>query len=322
MLNVTTLDKNGRETPLDRLLTAELDCDLTVPADSLTVSCPFDSRLRQSVTALRLYDGGKMIFTGQADSVVTVKQDKGVILRISARSPAALLLDNEAEPVTYFDPADSLMESRHLRPFGVRLASRDPVPYYDMLKIDKGMSHWRVLQRFCRCRYHTEPRVSGDGTAYLNGGYAHGSVTFSDCGNGIAYTSLKENCRRHRLLSEIRLKFQQDDSYHSVIKNPNPEARLVTRVRYVNAAADKTTLDTADKMFEDSNRDSYALTLRCAGCLASLTGSRAVVRDSVLGTLRNLLVRRVRCTADGSGESSEITLEKENFNVADELHNG
>lgn len=314
--------KSGKgETALEKVITISYDCDLSVPADSLTITCPYDANIRKNADTICAYNEDRLVFAGQIDSVVTVKRAKGVILKLRARSPAGKLLDNEAEPVTYLNPTASLIENRHLRPFGIKLSEKDYVPYYGMLKIDKGMSHWRVLQRFCRYRYNSEPRVSGDGRAYLKGSPAAGKVNFSDTGEGIGYTSLKENRRRHALISEIRLKFQQTNTYSSVIKNTNPEAESLTRVRYVNAAADKTTLQTADKMFENSNRDSYALELTCKGCLTGVLGCGASVNDSVLGEIGGLAVRKVSFSADSRGESSVILLEKENFDVADELHN-
>ena len=74
-------------------------------------------------------------------------------------------------------------------------------------------------------------------------------------------------------------------------------------------------------MFENSNRDSYALELTCKGCLTGVLGCGASVNDSVLGEIGGLAVRKVSYSADSRGESSVILLEKENFDVADELHN-
>lgn len=310
MLRFTVTDKNGGEYPLHKVLTVSLDCDARVPADSLIVSCPYDGALRQ-MDGLRAYDGDTLVFRGQLDNIAAEKNAAGVLLRLNARSLAAALLDNEAEPVTYRNPDAALMERRHLRPFGITLMTRDTVPYYDTLRIDKGMSHWQVLRSFCRSRYGCEPRVTGDGRAYLNGERPEGTVLFSDKGQGIVYYAVKESQKRYRLLSEIRLKFQQANAYGSVLRNENPAAKGITRVRYVNAAADKITLATAQQMLQNSNRDSYVLRLRCCGCRPDVFGKRAVVEDSVLGRLDGLVAQQVRCTVDSRGERSEIVLVKE-----------
>ena len=309
MLRIMRTGSDGQRQPL-HVLTVALDGDTKVPADSLTVTCPFDNALRLDTAVIEAYDGERLVFSGKPDEIVTEKRTQGAILRFSARSPAAALLDNEAEPITYFQPTVGLMEGRHLAPFGIRVMTRDSVPYYDALKIGKGMSHWQVLQSFCRNRFQCEPRITGDGRAYLNGEPEDGEVFFSDVG-GVRYFALTETQKPYRLLSQVRLKFEQANAYHAVIENTSPAARGVRRVRYVNAASDKTTLATAEKMLENSNRDSYSLRLRCLGCQASALGKRAVVQDSVLGRIDGLLVRQVSYTADSRGERSVIVLEKE-----------
>ena len=313
MLNFFVIQKDKQRRALDSVLTAVLDCDIDVPADSLTVTCPYDRSLADSADRLEAILEGVVIFTGQLDSVITVKESGGVLLRLSARGPAAALLDNEAEPVTYSAPNAQLIVRRHLTPFGIDTVDSDKKPYYDKIKIDKGMSHWQVIKSFCRNHYGTLPRISGDGKAYLKGAASEKPAVFSDKGEGIAYYSLNEHRRRYRLLSEIRLKMEQSNAYTARLKNQNADCEGIIRVRYVNAAADKTTVATAQKMLENSNADSYELVLKCAGCHTPLLGRRAEVEDSVLGKLKNLTVQKIRYTADNKGEQSKITLKKEQY---------
>ena len=313
MLKYKVIMKNQSEKMLDGVLTAVMDSDSDVPADSLTLTCPYDSEIRLHGDRLKVLDADKLVFTGQLDNISVIKRGSGVILKLNARSKAAELLDNEAEPVTYINPSASLIESRHLRPFGITLSEVDNVPYYNKFKIDKGMSHWQVLRNFCRNRYQCEPRISGDGTAYMLGVPNGGSVVFSDGGDGITYYGIRESQLRHRIISEVKLKFRQNNTYSGTLKNNNPDAQGLRRVRYVNTAADKTNLITAEEMINNSNRAGYTLTLRCAGCHSDLLGSRAAVSDSVLGKLGDLSVKKVRYYSDGRGEYSEITLKKEKF---------
>ena len=310
MLSIRTVDQDGRETTLDNVLTVALDCDLNVPADSLTVACPFDAALRDSAQELRAMAGDKLLFRGRLDNITTLKRHGGAVLKLNARSLAAALLDNEAEPVVYSNPSDALMERRHLAPYGITLADGDNAPYYGKLTIEKGMSHWQVLSRFCNSRYGADLCITGDGRAYFRGAPRGGAVMFSDAESGVVYYAMRESRCRHRLLSEVRLKFRQTNAYSAVVRNPDPEAARVDRVRYVNAAADHTTLVTADKMLKNSSRRSYTLELRCLGCHTQLLGSTATVKDSVTGTHGGLAVRRVSYYADSGGERSVIVLEK------------
>ncbi len=223
MLRIVATRWDGGRQPLHALAVA-LDGDTKVPADSLTVTCPFDEVLRQDTAKIEAFDGERQVFVGKPDQIVTEKRAQGAILRFTARSPAAFLLDSEAEPITYFQPTVGLMEGRHLAPFGIRVMTKDNVPSYHALKIDKGMSHWQVLQSFCRNRFACEPRITGDGRAYLKGEPEEGEVLFSDTG-GVRYFALTEYQKPHRLLSQIRLKFEQANAYRAVIENTSPAAR-------------------------------------------------------------------------------------------------
>lgn len=53
---------------------------------------------------LRLMTASRLCL-GQADEIVSIVRTDGAIVRLSARSLAGRLLDNEAEPVTYVNPA-------------------------------------------------------------------------------------------------------------------------------------------------------------------------------------------------------------------------
>lgn len=103
---------------LPHVLSVKLDCQLDVPADSLTLTLPFAKKYREAVLAAA-WEGDILRFYGPVDEVITVSQSGKHILRLYARSLAAFLLDNEAEPLTYANPSNKLMAERHLLPFGV-----------------------------------------------------------------------------------------------------------------------------------------------------------------------------------------------------------
>ena len=61
MLSFYLTDREGRERPLDSVLTAVLDGDIGVPADSLTVTCPFDGGVRENADRIRACDGERVV---------------------------------------------------------------------------------------------------------------------------------------------------------------------------------------------------------------------------------------------------------------------
>ena len=74
MLRFEITEKGGRTYALNGVLTVALDCDCAVPADSLTVTCPYNSRLRLHADRIAAFDGDKPVFSGQLDNITAVKR--------------------------------------------------------------------------------------------------------------------------------------------------------------------------------------------------------------------------------------------------------
>ena len=288
---------------------AKLDCQLDVPADSLTLTLPFASRYRDAVYAAA-WEGETLRFYGPVDEVVTVRQSGKLTMRLYARSLAAFLLDNEAEPLTYENPSNRMMAQRHLLPFGITDYDNERHPLYDSLQINKGMSHWQALERFCRKRYGAAPRIEGR-RAYLKGFSREGEVLFGE--NGVRCLSLHEYLRPCRLISELRVRINAVKGYSSVLRNPDPRCEERSRVRYLNAISDNRDLDTARRMMEKGDREAYMLKLKCVGMRADLLGMAAVVEDGGVGRIDGLRVTGVRCVMNKSGELTTVSLRKERF---------
>lgn len=311
MLRFVITYSDGTEKTADNVLTAVINAEEGVPADDLTVTIPFDSKLSEKAESVDVFDGDKVIFTGQIDEIITIKDGDGVITKITARSIAGQLLDNEAEPLTYVNPDAEFIFNRHLKPFGINCFEADSTPFYGSLSISKGMTHWQVFYNYCINRYGCKPRITGDGQAYFKGFESDKTVIFSE--SGTPYYSLKENLKRYKLISEVKLKLSQYKGYTGSIKNTNPECENISRVRYVNTVSDKTNLHTADNIITQSNSDSYSITLECHGCHIGILGGKAEIHDDILGRKENLIIRKIKYTLGRNGENTTVTLGKEKF---------
>lgn len=306
---ITYSDKT--ENYLDNVLTVILNADVEVPADDLTITIPYDEKISENADYITVFLDEKTVFKGQIDEIIGIKSTDGAITKITARSPSAFLLDNEAEPLTYINPSADFIFSRHLKPFGLTEYNADDVPFFGTLKIDKGMTHWQVFRNFCINRYGAEPRITGEGKAYFKGFESGETIFFGK--SGVEYTSIRESKRRFKLISEVRLKLTESGTYGGNIKNENPDCDGIERVRYVNATADKTTIQTADNIIRKSNSDSYSIALECVGCFIESIGRSAVLDDEMFGRIENLTVRKIRYSVGTDGEKTTVTLGKERF---------
>lgn len=318
MLTYFFTDKNGKRCEIKNVLTVEISADVDVPADELVLTVPYDRKYR-NVDMLEAYDGKSLVFVGQADEIVSIVHNSGAIVRLSARSLAGRLLDNEAEPVTYINPAAKFIFERHLKPFGIVGYDGDEHPFMGTIKIEKGMTEWQVLEKFCSGRYGKSPRITGAGFALMCGTYGGAKpIVFGI--NGVGYTSLREYIKPCKVISQVKLRTEEYGGYKSVVGNCSAADRI-KRVRYVNAFLDNNAVKTADRMIENGNRQSFEITVECAECLCGIVGRRAVIYDPLVGKREGLVVKSIKYLLGKNGESTTVVLGKENGDVADELHN-
>lgn len=295
-------------------LAAAWKSELDVPADSLSLTLDYDRELFEQAQRIRAYYNDSLIFDGQLDELARLRQGSGLILKLSARSMAAALLDNEAEPLSYRNPTAVLMYEKHLKPFGLSKDEPDAVPVIGDMRIDKGMTHWQVLEMFCKSRYGSKLRISGGGQVYLRGYNSEKFIKFGM--GGEKYIYIKEYKRPHKLITEVKLKVSNTTGYLSSIKNTNPECDGIKRMRYVNAISDNSSLNTADKIIERSNLDSYYIKLCLGGCAPDILGAKAEINDNSLGEIKGLIVRELSYSLSAQGELTTVVLGKENYNVA------
>lgn len=309
MLKVSFFDLDGKMLKSDELLSVVLNSEKDVPADSIAVTMRYDKNLALSVNTITASLNDKIVFRGMIDEVMSLCDEKQAVMKLTARSFAGILLDNEAEPVTYYCPTAEFVCKKHLKPFGIEVQDADNVPLSNYFRIDKGMSHWQVLESFCKIRYGTRPRIDGDGKAYLKGKVRDESLVFGE--KGIDFTSMKESRKVCELISGVRVRINEFGGYSSRIYNDNPECKGVCRVRFVDAAAETGGLKTADRIIENSNKKSYCIMLLCNGCVADAMGCRAEICDKRLGNIKNLVVQRVQYSLGADGEFTALELGKE-----------
>ena len=143
-------------------VTVVYNSEFSVPADDVTVEFPYIKGCEDG-DFLYGFDGENLVFKGQIDEIITKSSGEKITVKITARSMASVLLDNEAEPCIYFNASSSVIFERHLQPFGFNGYIGDNNPYFGYIKISKGMSQWQVLENYCVNKYGKKPRITGDG---------------------------------------------------------------------------------------------------------------------------------------------------------------
>lgn len=309
MLRCVLKDVNGKELSMPRMLSLQVDVDEGVPADALYAL--FSNTPTAELCEITLYDGNDPLFIGVVDEQEYIRGSKGAYLKVNARSLAAHLLDNEALPCEYDHPTLSMMFERYAKPYGITLGADSDEVFLGEQRVTKGTSCWKVLKNFCNACYLTVPRISSVGVLYPKGTEHSGVTVFGE--GGVRYTQLREVKKRCEEISAVYVKASNSGTYSLPIKNTAARERGVCRERYLNAMLTESPMKCADAMIRNGDAKSYAVYLRCEGCLLGTEGNRAVFSDSVLSNADELYISAVHYRMKGDGEYSNITLKRRMF---------
>ncbi|MCH5299568.1 MAG: hypothetical protein J1E96_07390 [Ruminococcus sp.] len=313
MLTFNALDIYGNEIVLPIPSYMTLNRDEGVPADDISISFPVIKDLPE-LCELTIREESEIIFYGQVDEQQTVVSSSAVLTRIVARSMAAVLLDNESKPVSYYCPSTSIVFSRHLEPFNITSYKGNDVVLKETLNIAKGMTNWQALYTFCMRAYGKPPRIEADGTVNLNGIECDKSVYFSNV-DGVHYISLKENNKRCNTLSDVWVKLSAGDGYVLNVINEDAKARKIKRERYLDATSASASPIVAQTMIRNSVDNSYELIVVSPERLVNVLGASAIVDDSYIGRRENLYVSNIYYNLTPDGERTTVTLKRRQENV-------
>lgn len=305
MLSFVFSDINDRDIILPSPLSVRADVDESAPADSLYAVFPYADTAE--LKSVRVFSGGKLIFSGAVDEEERSFSSHGKQLRISARSPAAYLLDNEAAPCSYDHPSAKLICERYVLPFGIRVSDDDDTVYFGEQNVPKGTSCWSALKSFCIACYSSIPRVSAEGVLYMRGMRREESVSFGNGADDVRYSLLTEKYKRCEEISAVWVKTASTGGYTLPIVNKDAETRGVRRERYLNAVLTDTPMRCADDMIRAGSQKAYTLRLRCPCCLLGKEGCSASV--SGVGE-DSLYISALRYRFSESGEYTDVILKR------------
>ena len=310
MLKLTGYLPDGSEINLGEPLYLNINQDENIPADDLSAVFPFCYDFPE-LAQIRAELDGEPLFYGTVDETRTIADSSGACIRVTARSMAALLLDNEAKPVDFYCPSASVMFGRYAKPVGIlRLKGGDGV-YRDQLTVSKGMSCYQALCAFSLALYGAKPRVDPSGALDLSGIHSDKKLCFSNR-DGIRYNSITENKKRCALLSDVFVKLSDGEGYVYDVEEKLAKNLGVKAVRYLDASgADSALL--ADKMLENGVKKYYELRLVCPGNPGDILGAEAEVHDEYIGDINGLCVCGLSYTFKSGGDETILVLKRRDY---------
>ena len=143
---LTTCD--GVQYELPTLLKWEFSYTGSVPCDSFTLRCAYEPAMAETLRrAVRFTakEDGAVEFAGVVDECGVTCDERGLQLEVSGRGMAALLLDNEAESVSYQWATMEEILKNHVAPYGIVCTGYDAVTAAARYRVTNGSSQWKAL---------------------------------------------------------------------------------------------------------------------------------------------------------------------------------
>lgn len=299
MLSVKAIDINDNELLLGAPSKVTISCDEDVPADSMELE--FGIVGLRDVKYVELSREGKVIFSGEVDEQTEEICDvpKTVIV---ARSSAAILIDNEAYPMSLENPSAKDVFKFFAEPFGFRKLCGDNKALNGRFTVAKGTSCFNVLKAFSKDVYGAFPRCEGD-TIYMDGKKSDGLLRLGS--DGIPLLSLRTIRLRCNRISAVYVKTSDSGGYVNKISDSKAEAEGLVKVRYLNAVSGSSkTIADADRILEESERESFHSEAVCTGYLGDALGMAVSVKN----VEKEQVVSAVKYTFGKSGEYTRLAL--------------
>ena len=218
---------------------------------------------------------------------------------------AALLLDNEAEAVTYQRAALSEILKDHAAVCGVAWEQRGEVYGTGEYAVASGSSRWKAIEGFVR-RCGLTPYFTREGVLCLRGA-AEGRRLVLEEPEGVIEASYRD--RRYGVLSEVTA-VNRAKKLRQTVRNEAFLARggSCRRVVYVPSRSVNELRYTGRYQIEKSAEDARELTVTLAGSVDAEPMDRVELSLARLGVRGTFRVSETLYTLSASGETTELTL--------------
>lgn len=307
---ITTCD--GAEYELPVLLEWEFSYTGSVPCDSFALKCPYEAAMAETLyrgVRFTAREDGATAFAGVIDEYEARCDEKGMRLEMSGRGMAALLLDSEAEAVSYEKATTEEIIKNHVSRWGVACTVWDKAETADY-RVANGSSQWKAVHDFAALYAGLTPHFCRDGTLELKHAHEGKRVTI-DAETPV--TALAYRDRRYGVIAEA-LVVDRKAGEKQTVRNKTFCARggRSRRVLYVPARSGRQMMRcTGEYQIERSKEGAETLCVTAAGRLEAMPGDHADVRETRLGVSGSFRVIELKRKFGEDGETSEVTMQRE-----------
>ena len=300
----------GGELELPTALAWKFCYGTDTPCDSFFLRCLWERGQEKALgAACRFFAQweGERVFTGVVDEYAVLCGKEGLLLELSGRGMAALLLDNEAMPAEYQRCTRADLVANHVAPYGIETVGGLALPAVSAFRVSSGESEWSVVRRYA-CYYGgVAPRFDREGRLVLD---RHGDDKIVRIGEGDRLTAWEYREERHGVLSQVAVRRRttwgtQWVSDPAFLAQGGRARRVVTVPNTTGTAAMRYT---ADYQLRAARRERVRMRLTAAGAFLAWPGElvRVELRDFGANGLFRAAQTEVCC--GGGGVATTLVL--------------
>lgn len=309
-MELTAIEVGGARTVLPP--PCRLDCSSSweIPADSLEAEIPLippGNRLGE-IASVELVQQGHTLFNGLVDEQTLSFGPQGGRLTLQARSRAAILIDNEAIPQTFYHPSLHDIFQAHAAQYGFSGILAQDNPTLNTFTVAKGKSEWQAIESFCRQTLGVTPYVRDGWLVAKPRIFGAPRMISNTVRGGLRYRSLSVCRKRYAVISKVILKSERK-LYDVAIENPAALAREIRRKRYISPPKEwaGNPRDGALRLMRDSMRKALLVTVELPGLAQAQVGERFAVADGA-ADYPELVAYEVRYQAGSAGSYTLLRL--------------
>lgn len=232
-LTVTARGGDGAAVTLPPPVEWELVRSFDSPADSFTAVFPYEQACG-GFHSVEVTLGGRRIFYGGVDETSATAGAAGRRLKLLARGPGAVLLDNEALPWIYTNIDLQRIFDEHIKPYGFETLVYDNNAIFNHYQVQKGMSEWEVLYNFARNASSLPAYIDSEGRVVCPSEWppAGSLVVSNSAADALRFSSVKVTDNRYSPITRFVIR-DEEGVYSYSYDNPETDALGLTRIRYL-----------------------------------------------------------------------------------------
>jgi len=309
MLTIQLDTYDGECCMLPDLLQWDLELTGSVPCDSLSVTCLYDtsmaSVLPKAVRFTASKDGETVLY-GVVDAYEISMSPRGLLVEVEGRGLAALLLDNESEAFSYERALLSEILQNHVAPYGISSNAQHDISGGGYA-VASGSSQWKALQGFTRRFGGFDPYFTRQGVLVAAPLWGSGKILRVD--DSTPLLSLIKREDRYGVISEMLIQDKVQGVSHQVVNQTFAACGGQRRhVLYMPKSTPDSRRYTGEFQIAQSALEQLEITLELPAPFAAFPGDRVDLCLSRLNLSGSYEVVRSRSRLDGQGARTEAVL--------------